>query len=60
LDLISNLFAVGAGINDLDPETRLAARLSRSVPLLEILKSHLDATPARISGKSELAEAIHY
>ena len=44
----------------MDPETRLAARLARSVPLLEILKSHLDTTLARISGKSELAKAIRY
>ncbi|WP_262029905.1 IS66 family transposase, partial [Microvirga sp. Mcv34] len=60
LALISDLFAVEAGINGLDPETRLAARLARSVPLLEILKSHLDTTLARISGKSELAKAIRY
>lgn len=60
LDLISELFAVEAGINGLDPETRLAARLARSAPLLEILKRHLDTTLARISGKSELAKAIRY
>jgi hypothetical protein len=60
LDLISDLFAIEAGINGLDPETRLAARLAKSVPLLEILKSHLDTTLARISGKSELAKAIRY
>ena len=43
-----------------DPQMRLAARQTRSLPVLETLKRHLDATLARISGKSEFARAIRY
>ncbi|WP_244560162.1 IS66 family transposase, partial [Ensifer aridi] len=53
LNLISELFAIDAGVNGSDPQTRLAARQARSAPVLETLKRHLDATLARISGKSE-------
>ncbi|MQX40628.1 transposase [Sinorhizobium meliloti] len=39
---------------------RLTTRQAKSVPVLDTLKRHLDATLARIGGKSEFAKAIRY
>jgi transposase len=60
LNLISQLFAIEAEVNGSDPQMRLATRQAKSVPVLDTLKRHLDATLARISGKSEFAKAIRY
>lgn len=45
---------------DRQPEERRRVRRDRSVALLEDLKAFLDASLARISGKSSLAQAIRY
>jgi hypothetical protein len=52
--------AIEAEVNGSDPQVRLATRQAKSVPVLDTLKRHLDATLARISGKSEFAKAIRY
>lgn len=60
LRLISDLFAIEADIRGQLPEERHAVRQHRSLPLLENLKTFLDGTLARISGKTDLAKAICY
>ena len=42
------------------PAERQRARAERSIPILDALKAHLEATLARVSGKSPLAKAIRY
>lgn len=60
LRLISDLFAIEADIRGKSPTERLAVRQHRSLPLLENLKTFLEGTLARISGKTDLAKAIRY
>ena len=60
LELIGDLFAIEADIRGRSPAERRRARVERSVPVLAELKAHLDATLARISGKSPFAAAIRY
>lgn len=60
LELIGDLFAIEAEVRGRSPTERRRARVERSVPVLAELKAHLDATLARISGKSPLAAAIRY
>ena len=54
------LFAVEADIRGRSPPERREARQRRSTPILVDLKAFLDATLAKISGKSSLAGAIRY
>ncbi len=60
LERIARLFAVEADIRGRAPAERQEARQRRSAPILADLKVFLDATLARISGKSSLAAAIRY
>ena len=60
LDMIAQLFAIEAAIRGQSPTERCAARRQNSAPILAELKSFLDATLAKISGKSSLAGAIRY
>jgi transposase len=60
LDMIAQLFAIEAAIRGQSPTERCAARQQNSSPILAELKSFLDATLAKISGKSSLAGAIRY
>jgi transposase len=60
LDTIARLFTIEAEIRGQSPDERRAARGQSSTPILEELKMHLDATLAKISGKSALAGAIRY
>jgi transposase len=60
LEKIAELFQIEADIAGRSPKARLAARRERTIPKLEDLKSFLDDTLARISGKSSLAGAIRY
>ena len=53
-------FAVEADIRGRSPPERREARQRRSTPILVDLKAFLDATLAKISGKSSLAGAIRY
>jgi hypothetical protein len=57
---IGRLFNVERAAAGLAPEQRRALRLAESHPTMEALASFLDASLARISGKSELAGAIRY
>lgn len=57
---IGTLFAVERAANGLSPEQRRALRQAESVPAMVDLAAFLDASLARISGKSELAGAIRY
>ena len=58
--MIAQLFAIEADIRGKSPTERCAARRQNSAPVLAELKSFLDATLAKISGKSSLAGAIRY
>ncbi len=60
LERIARLFAVEADIRGRSPAERREARQHRSAPILADLKAFLDATLAKISGKSSLAGAIRY
>ena len=60
LERIARLFAVEADIRGRGPAERREARQRRSAPILADLKAFLDATLAKISGKSALAGAIRY
>ncbi|MDX7950886.1 IS66 family transposase [Lichenihabitans sp. Uapishka_5] len=60
LALIGDLFAVETIICGRPPAERQRARVERSTPILDALKVHLEATLARISGKSPFAKAIRY
>jgi transposase len=60
LDLIARLFAIEADIRGRCPMERRNARQRDSLPILAELKLFLEATLAKISGKSSLAQAIRY
>ncbi len=60
LDRIARLFAVEADIRGRSPAERQQVRRRHSAPMLADLKAFLDATLAKISGKSSLAGAIRY
>ena len=60
LKMIGALFEIEADIRGGCAEDRRVACQARSAPLLADLRAFLDATLARISGKSDLAKAIRY
>ncbi len=60
LQRIGALFAIESSIRGQAPERRAVARQEHAQPLLDQLKAFLDASLARISGKSTLAQAIRY
>jgi transposase len=60
LQRIGLLYAIEAEIRGQPPEARLAARQIRSAPLFIELRTWLEATQSRVSGRSELAAAIRY
>jgi len=60
LQRIAALFAIEASIQGRAPERRAAARREHAQPLLDQLRTLLDASLARVSGKSALAGAIRY
>ena len=60
LQRIAALFAIESRINGSAPEHRLAERTKYARPLLDQLRTFLDTSRTRISGKSSLAEAIRY
>jgi transposase len=60
LERIGALFAIEAEIMGQSPDIRLAIRKERSVPLLAELKAEFEATLAKVSGKSALAQALRY
>lgn len=60
LQQIAALFAIEAEIRGQPPDRRVAARQERARPKLDRLRAVLEASLARISGKSTLAQAIRY
>ena len=60
LQQIAALFAIESGIRGQPPDCRAAARQDHARPLLDQLRTCLEASLARISGKSALAQAIRY
>ncbi|MDE2333155.1 MAG: IS66 family transposase [Rhodospirillales bacterium] len=60
LDQIAALYRIEATIRGRPPDQRLAVRQEHTAPLMTELHDWLDATRARISGRSELAAAIRY
>ncbi|TDH59107.1 IS66 family transposase [Dankookia rubra] len=57
---IALLYAIEQDIRGQPPDARAKQRQARAGPLLEGLRTWLDATLARISGRSDLAVAIRY
>ena len=60
LEMIARLFAIEAEFKGRPPAERVAARRARAAPILAELCAFLDATMAKISGKTSLAGAIRY
>ena len=60
LERIAALFAIESSVNGRTPDCRRAARAEHAAPLLDELKTFLDTSLTKISGKSELAKAIRY
>jgi transposase len=60
LQRIAALYEIEATIRGRPADARLAARTAQSTPLFTALRSWLEKTQARISGKSDLAGAIRY
>jgi hypothetical protein len=60
LDSIGKLFAVEDAIRGKPPDERLKVRQEHAVPLLENLKSRMEAILGKISGKSAFAGALRY
>lgn len=58
--MIARLFAIEAEFKGRPPAERIAARRARATPILAELRAFLDATMAKISGKTSLAGAIRY
>jgi transposase len=60
LQRIAALYAVEALIRGEPAETRLRVRTQHSAPLFAELRTWLDTTLSRVSGRSEMAKAIRY
>lgn len=60
LDRIGALYAVEQDIRGRPPDERQQARQARAGPLIADLKTWLQATRAKLSGKSDLAAAMRY
>jgi transposase len=60
LQRIAALYAVEAWIRGEPAEIRLRVRTQRSAPLFAELRTWLDTTLSRVSGRSEMAKAIRY
>jgi transposase len=60
LEQIAALFAIETVIRARAPDHRAAARQEHARPRLDGLRTFLDTSLARISGKSSLAQAIRY
>jgi len=60
LDRIGALYAIEAEIRGRPPDDRLRMRRARAGPLLAELKTWLEVTRPKLSGKSDLAAAMRY
>ena len=52
--MIARLFAIEADVRGRSPAERIAARRAKATPILAELRAFLDATMAKISGKTIL------
>lgn len=57
---IGDLYEIEKQIRGRPPDERHAQRLEKAAPLLDAMKTWLQATLGKLSGKSELAVAIRY
>jgi len=60
LERIAALYAIEDQIRGRSPQLRATVRQARSKPLVEALRTWLEAMLARVSGKSAIAAAIRY
>jgi transposase len=60
LTRIGDLYGIEAGIRGKPPDERRFIRQQQALPLITGLRTWLDATLLKLSGKSELARAIRY
>jgi transposase len=60
LQRVAALYRIEATIRGQLPDVRLATRAAKSAPLLAALRTWLEKTQMRVSGKSDLAGAIRY
>jgi transposase len=60
LDRIGALYGIEAEVRGRPPDERRRARRQKAGPLIDELRSWLDATRAKLSAKSELAGAMRY
>lgn len=60
LERIAELYQIEANIRGKSPVERMQSRQAHAQPLLEALRTWLQQTLARVSKKSELAQAIGY
>ena len=60
LERIAALYAIEARIGGKPPDLRRQVRQEHARPLLDDLKGWLEATRARVSGRSDVAAAIRY
>ena len=60
LERIAALYAIEASIRGRSPEVRVAVRQAQSKPLVEALKTWLEAQLARVSAKAKIAGVIRY
>jgi len=60
LERIGTLYGIEAEVRGRPPDVRLAARQTRTKPLVDALREALDAALRRLSPKSDMAKAIAY
>jgi transposase len=60
IERLQAVYAIEAEIRGSSAEQRLAARCSRTAPLMEVLKTRLTAMVGQLFSQSPLAEAINY
>ena len=60
LERIGALYGIEADIRNKPPDERQRLRQERAGPLIDALKTWLDATLQKLSGKSDLAKAMRY
>jgi transposase len=60
LEKIASLYKIEDAIRGQAPERRLAVRVEYTAPLMADLRSWLETTLRRISGRSDMAKAIRY
>ncbi|MET4262509.1 hypothetical protein ABIC09_007487 [Bradyrhizobium sp. S3.12.5] len=60
IERLQAVYAIEAEIRGSSAEQRLAARCTKSAPLMEALRTRLTAMVGQLFSQSKLAEAINY